>query len=330
MDKKKIFTWKNSIIAFGFLIAALYPPLSGNSYIIHIGLLFFIWSVVASSWNLLNGYCGIISLGNVSFLVLGSYISAILVKQFAISPWLAILLAGVGTSLLVTVLLGFPALRLKGIYIALMTLIFSDTLSPILTQSREITGGRMGLHAVPPFFPGMEKVHAYFLCLLLFLVAHFVIYRVIHSSTGLAFITLRDSEAFAMSIGVNFFNERLKVFAISSFITGIAGGFYIHSLGDISPTTLGIEPFLMGIAMMEFGGIGTFLGPVLGAFVIVFGGEFLRLADTLRLSLVGALICLTILFFPGGAMQLVENLSRIVKNRIAGQRSKKVINNIAP
>ena len=119
-------------------------------------------------------------------------------------------------------------------------------------------------------------------------------------------MALRDSREFATALGVNEYKEKIKVFAISAFLTGIAGGFYVHYLGDISPTTLAIEPFLLTIAMMEMGGIGRFPGAVLGAIIIVFGNEFLRLAGTLRLALLGALICLIILFFPGGLMQLVD------------------------
>jgi len=130
-------------------------------------------------------------------------------------------------------------------------------------------------------------------------------------------MALRDSKDLATSLGVNEFKEKLKVFAISSFLTGIAGGFYVHYLGDISPTTLAIEPFLLTIAMMEIGGIGRFPGAVLGAAIIVFGNEFLRLAGTLRLAILGALICLIILFFPGGLMQLVDWLDqRIARLRI--------------
>ena len=102
---------------------------------------------------------------------------------------------------------------------------------------------------------------------------------------------IRSYYEFATALGVNEYKEKIKVFALVSFLTGITGGFYVHYLGDISPTTLAIEPFLLTIAMMEMGGIGRFPGAVLGAVIIVFGNEFLRLAGTLRLALLGALIC---------------------------------------
>lgn len=278
----------------------------GNTYIMHIFILFFIWSIVASNWNLLMGYAGIFSLGNIGFLAIGGYTSGILAKSYGISPWLCILVGGLASMTLVTFFIGLPALRLSGIYIALLSLIFADSLPSILTQTRKITGGAMGLHDIPPLFPGMERIHAYYIIFVVFLIILFVIHRIIHSSTGLAFMALRDSKEFATALGVNEYKEKIKVFAISAFLTGIAGGFYVHYLGDISPTTLAIEPFLLTIAMMEMGGIGRFPGAVLGAIIIVFGNEFLRLAGTLRLALLGALICLIILFFPGGLMQLVD------------------------
>jgi branched-chain amino acid transport system permease protein len=317
----KQLTWRNVIVALALVFIVLYPLIGGKSYILHLFILFFIWGVVAANWNLLTGYAGISSLGNVGFLAIGGYASGILAKNLGISPWIAIPIGGLVSMVLVTMFLGLPALRLKGIYIALLTLIFADSLPSILTQTREVTGGAMGLHDIPPFFNGMEKTHAYYICFAFFLIAQYIIYHTIHSSTGLAFVALRDSEHFAASVGVNRFKERLKVFALSSFLTGIAGGFYVHSLGDISPTTLAIEPFLLAITMMELGGMGTFFGPILGSAIIVFGSEFLRLAGTLRLSLLGALICVIVLFFPGGLMQLVEQLEHWVRKRIWRKRS---------
>lgn len=314
-------TLRNTVVVLAFMFTALYPLVGGKSYILHLFNLFFIWGIVASSWNLLTGYAGISSLGNVGFLAIGGYVSGILAKNLGLSPWVTIPIGGTASMILVSLLLGLPALRLKGIYIALLTLIFADSLPSVLTQTRDVTGGAMGLHDIPPFFSDLKKIHAYYICFVVFLIVQYVIYRVIHSSTGLAFMALRDAEHFAASLGVNRFKECLKVFALSSFLTGIAGGFYVHSLGDISPATLAIEPFLLSITMMELGGIGTFFGPILGSAIIVFGSEFLRLAGTLRLSLLGALICVVVLLFPGGLMQLIEQSEDWMRRHIGRKRS---------
>lgn len=319
----KKLSWKSTIAILAGLFILLYPMLGASAYMKHLFILFFIWSIVAASWNLLMGYAGINSLGNVGFMAIGGYTSGILAKSLGLSPWISILIGGLVTAALVTVFLGLPALRLSGIYIALLTLIFADSLSSILTQTRAITGGAMGLHEIPGFIPNMEKIHAYYICFVFFLAMLYVIYRIVNSNNGLAFVALRDSEHLAQTLGVNRYKERLKVFAIAAFLTGLAGGFYVHSLGDISPATLGIEPFLLCIAMVELGGVGTFAGPVLGSAVIVFGSEFLRLAGTLRLSMLGLLICVTILFFPGGVMQLVEQVEGWLKERFRKQSASK-------
>jgi branched-chain amino acid transport system permease protein len=316
--------WRTTFLGLVLVFLLVYPLLGASSYLRHLFILFFIWAIVAANWNLLMGYAGINSLGNIGFLAIGGYVSGILAKTFDITPWITIPIGGLVTAILVTVFLGLPALRLSGIYIALLSLIFADTLPSILTQTRDITGGAMGLHEIPPFFPGMDKTGAYYVCLGFFLLILYIVYRIINSSTGLAFVALRDSENFAYCLGVNKFRERLKVFALASFLTGIAGGVYVHALGDISPTTLGIEPFLLAIAMIELGGVGTFAGPILGTAVIVFGNEFLRLAGTLRLTLLGALICITILFYPGGVMQLVRLAEAWVTRFIAKRKQSPV------
>lgn len=328
-----IFSWKKIGIILGLIFIALYPLLHGDTYVMHIFILFFIWALVASNWNLLMGYAGIFSLGNIGYFAIGGYASGILAKTFGWSPWICIFLGGLVSMALVTFFVGLPALRLSGIYIALLSLIFADTLPTILTQTRSISGGAMGLHDIPPLFEGITRFQSYYINFVLFLVILTIIYKIIHSSTGLAFVALRDSKDFARALGVNEYTEKIKVFAYVSFLTGVTGGFYVHYLGDISPTTLGIEPFLLTIAMMEMGGIGRFPGAVLGAVIIVFGNEFLRLAGTFRLALLGALICAIILFFPGGLMQFIDwidgRVARIFKKDVQLQSGKTASGKIA-
>ena len=156
--------WKNIGIVLALVFIALYPLVHGDRYIMHIMILFFIWAVVASNWNLLMGVAGIPSLGNIGFLAVGGYTSGILAKTFGLSPWICIFLGGLAAMALVTLLVGLPALRLSGIYIALLSLIFADSLPTVLTQTRSITGGAMGLHDIPLFFPGATRVQSYYIC----------------------------------------------------------------------------------------------------------------------------------------------------------------------
>lgn len=305
-----------AVAAVAFLVAL--PYLGASRFMLHVAGLTFIWMVVASYWNLLNGYAGILSLGNLGFFALGAYISSVLAKELGISPWITIWIGAAATMGIVTVLVGLPVLRLRGIYIALLTLVFADALPSIVTILRQWTGGGTGLLGIPEFLPNLEKWQSYYITLGFAVIAMIVLYRIVHGTTGMVFVALRDSEDFAVALGVSRFRQGLKVFAISAFVTGLAGGFFAHTLGQISPGMLGIDQFLTVVAMWLLGGAGTFLGPILGAVVVTVGNEYLRVAGSLRLGLLGGLIVLTVLVFPGGIMQLVDRGVAIV-TRLAGR-----------
>ena len=294
------------VVAAVFLLAA-WPYLGASRFALHLGALFFICAVVASYWNLLNAVAGILSLGNMGFMALGAYTSAVLAKELGLSPWITMFMGATVTMILVTLFLGLPVLRLRGIYIALLTLVFADALPSVITILRDWTGGGIGLLGIPELLGDLKKWQAYYFAFAFFLVAHIALYRVLKGKTGLAFVALRDSEDFAVALGIDRFREGVKVFAISAFVTGFAGGMFAHILGQISPGLLGIEQFLMVIAMWLLGGAGTFFGPIFGAAIITFGGEYLRTSGTLRLGLLGGLIALIVLFYPGGLVQLLES-----------------------
>lgn len=299
------------------LLLAAWPYMGASRFSLHLGALFFVWAVVASYWNLLNAVAGILSLGNMGFMALGAYTSAVLAKELGLSPWITMFIGATVTMVLVTVVLGLPVLRLRGIYIALLTLVFADALPSIITIARRWTGGGIGLLGIPTLLDDLQKWQAYYFAFAFFLIAHVALYAVLRGKTGLAFVALRDSENFAVALGVDRFREGVKVFAISAFVTGFAGGMFAHMLGQISPGLLGIEQFLMVIAMWLLGGAGTFFGPILGAAIITFGGEYLRTSGTLRLGLLGGLIMVTVLFYPGGIVQLLESARRGLRTALA-------------
>lgn len=309
------------LAAIGAFLAA-WPYLGADRFVLHVAGLTLVWAVVASYWNLTNGFAGITSLGNMGFFAIGAYTSAVLAKELGLTPWVTMPLGALVTTALVTVLVGLPVLRLRGIYIALLTLAFADALPSVITIFRTWTGGGIGLLGIPELLEDLEKWQAYYFALAFFVVAQVTLLLVVRGAPGLAFVALRDSEAFAQALGVDRFKEGLRVFAISAFFTGFAGALYAHLLGQISPAMLGIEQFLMVISMWMLGGAGTLLGPVLGAAIITFGNEYLRVAGSLRLGLLGLAIVVTVLFFPGGIMQLLGGARRaLARSRGSGRAS---------
>ena len=310
---RKVFNWRKVAILAILTGIAVLPLFTQSPYILHLFNVFFIWSIVVSNWNLIMGYAGIWSMANVAFLVIGCYASALLSLYAGLPPVVCIPLGGFITMLVAILFVGLPSLRLRGIYIALLSMIFANMLLDVLKITRRITGGSIGLPEIAPLFGGITLLQSYYINFSGFIILLLMVYWIIRSKSGLAFMALRDANEMARALGVNEYKEKLKVFALSSFMTGIAGGLYVHYTRIASPDLLYISTFLMAIAMMVVGGMGRFPGGVIGAALFVFGGEWLRLFGIVRLTIMGGLICIFILFFPGGIMELIESIA----NRIS-------------
>lgn len=171
-------------------------------------------------------------------------------------------------------------------------------------------------------WPGMERIHAYYLIFAVFLVILVIIHRIVHSNTGLAFQAMRDDEELALSLGVNLYFEKIKVFAVCSFFTGVMGGVYVHYLSSISPATNSLESFMLAMCMIFLGGLGRFPGAVIGALFLTFTNEFLQLTGTLRPLLIGGIICVLILYLPKGFMQIVDWIDRKIGKRSSNSPMK--------
>ncbi|HHY95154.1 MAG TPA: branched-chain amino acid ABC transporter permease [Firmicutes bacterium] len=301
------------LLVIVLLLGVLPLPLGDSRYAIHLTIMAMIWSVVASSWDLLLGYAGIFSIGQVAIFTCGAYGSAMLTMHLHVSSWLGMamgaLVAGV-----IGILIGLPCLRLKGIYVALLTLAFFEALGPLLTVGRSLgTGGKGGLFPIPPLtigsfhFSSDNLLPWYYVALAIFSGCLYALLRVIHSSFGLAFTALRDAEPLAESLGVNRYAVELAVTGFSSAMAGLAGGFYAHYVSMISPRILGLDTFLFLLIMIIVGGVGRFPGSVLGAFTITFLDDLLRQFETYRLLILGGLLVLLIIMMPGGLMGLADS-----------------------
>ena len=332
------------LIVFYLILSAFPIFLHGNLHVMNILILCFIWGVVAAAWDLIMGFAGIFTFGQVAFYVIGAYGSAILTRAFGISPWLGILAGGLITAI-IGILVGLPCLRLKGSYIALVTFAVHMILEPFLKSDpgRAIgTGGPQGILSIPPLklfgytYNTMELVPWFYTVFFISFISLFVIYKIIHSNWGLAFIAVRDSEVFARSIGINDFKYKLMVFGISSFLTGMIGAVYAHYVGMLSTRLLGLDLFLILMVMLVLGGMGRFPGALIGAFIAIFISEELRPLETYRNVVFGAMVVLLVIFMPQGITGLlfpvdgsgpIEHVKRLFKqkNNKAGEETGKKI-----
>jgi branched-chain amino acid transport system permease protein len=287
-----------------------------NLYIMHILILCLIYGVVAVGWDFMMGYAGIFTFGQFAFFAIGAYTSGMLTLHAGISPPLGILLAGL-VAAGVGILIGLPCLRLKGAYIALVTFALHLILTPLINSDlgRAIgTGGTVGLLNIPPLAAGFSvaaKVPWYYTLLGVAFLSFFIVYKISHSSIGLAFVSLRDSESLAKSLGVDAYKHKLMVFGISSFLTGMIGAFYAHYTGIVSTRILGLDIFLMVMVMLVIGGMGRFPGAAIGAFIVTFLNEALRPLGEYRLFIFGAIVVAVIVLLPEGLMGVLFPTGRV-------------------
>lgn len=307
-----------TILAVTYGLIGIMPLFVGDSVIImRILTMILIWSIVASCWDVIMGFAGIFSFGQVAFFVIGAYSSAILSVSLNVPPVVAMLMAGMITAM-VGVLVGLPCIKLAGPYIALVTFAFHMALKPFFSGplGKAIgSGGSRGILSVPPIkifgmaFSSAELVPFFYLALFLTLICSGVIVAILKSYWGTAFLALKDSENFATSLGISAFKYKLMVFAITSFITGLFGALYAHYVGMLSTKMLSMDVFTILMIMMVIGGIGKYPGVVVGAVITVTINQLLAPLGMYRPLIMGAMVVILVLFLRDGVIGLAQKIS---------------------
>jgi branched-chain amino acid transport system permease protein len=306
--------------AIAVLLPWLITRLDGGGFILHLVILFFGWGIVVQCWNLIMGVSGIYSFGQVALFAIGGWTTAVLATHLGWTPWVSIWFAPV-TAAIASLIIGIPTLRLRGIYVVLLTLAFHELLRNFTTTGpRFISGGGYGLKDVPKlgfdtwFGGGMDKILYYYVGLLFFGVTTYAIWRILHSPIGTAFRALRDSETYAVSRGVAPFRFKLFLFAFSAIFTGLAGGFLTHYQGSISPSLFNFGTLINLLAMIVLGGWGSFWGPIIGTGILTILPEVLRSVKTYRNLSLGLALAIIVVFSPQGLGPLVAKKVRDIRD----------------
>jgi branched-chain amino acid transport system permease protein len=272
------------------LLAALAAfPLFASSYLTYTVNLMAINVIVALGLNLLVGYTGQISLGHGGFFAIGAYATLALITQAGWPFLLALPAAGL-ISAVFGFLLGLPALRLEGPYLAIATLGFGLTITQILGRL-EFFGGHMGLQAPPLVVAGLEvgsDFGRYWVIMPICVLLTWTLRNLTKTRVGRAFVALRDSDIAAECIGVNLTYYKTLAFAVSAFYTGVAGGLMAFVLGFINPHTFNVMVSILFLAMVVVGGLGSVLGSVMGAVLITWLQQ--ELAGIQEMPLVGPML----------------------------------------
>jgi branched-chain amino acid transport system permease protein len=299
---------KKYAIPLLFVILALFPPFFLSQYWLHVVIISLFYAMMAASWNLIAGYTGQISFAHAAFSGVGAYASGMLAVNLGVAPWLGVLI-GTGVAAFLGIGLGYLCIRMGGIYLSLTTLGFSEILRIVITNEDKWTRGTMGLQ-VPGFFPVYSKTSTYYLFLGVTVLFLILIYRIIHSEMGIAFRAVLNDELAASSSGINTIRVRVLAFTLSSAMAGLAGGLYGHYLMLITPDIPSLGQMFLVLAMAVIGGMGSFAGPILGAFALEILSEYIRIYGEYHVLLFGLIALAMARFAPEGVMGLLRKGGR--------------------
>lgn len=309
---KKLPVNKYSIGALLILIM-LVPLIVRVDYYMHIIITIGMYIILTLSLNLVTGYAGQFSMGHAAFYGIGAYIAALLMLNYSMPFWIAIIVSSVLTAVS-GFFLGLPALRLQGDYLGIVTLGFGEIVRLIFINWVSVTRGPMGLPGIPSptigSFVFMTKTPYYYTIVVLCLLTILVFRRLTNSRFGLGLITVREDEIAASAIGINTVRVKLISFVIGAFFAGMTGGFFASYISFISPDSFMYIDSITILAMVVLGGMGNLFGSIIGAIVLVIAPELLRFLMDYRMILYGLMMVILMIYKPEGFW----GISKRIKN----------------
>lgn len=272
---------------------------------------------IASAGVWLTFYIGRINIGQGAYALMGGYVSAILVVRYGLSFWLTLPLAGLFCAA-ISVLIGVPILRLRGVYFAMVTLVLTEV-TRLTALALPITGGAKGMTSIPP--PGRiglggltlvpdfatltnARFAFYELAVLLMVLCFAGMYRLVHSRIGRLCQSLQQNEELASSIGVNIASLRVIAYAISSFLGGLSGAIFAGISQSVYPSSFTVNDSVNFMLNCFLGGLGYVFGPIIGTFALYFGWDLLFTAGQYQLLIFSSALILFMLVLPNGLLSL--------------------------
>jgi branched-chain amino acid transport system permease protein len=315
-----------AIAGIGFAVILPFLPFSSR-YVVDVATTVLIYVMLGWGLNVVVGLAGLLDLGYVAFYAVGAYSFALLARDFGFTFWEALPLAGAFAATM-GIILGFPVLRLRGDYLAIVTLGFGEIIRIILLNWWQVTGGPNGIGSIPrPSFFGMpfqrnapegvttfhqffgvdfspehRVIFLYFVILALALITNFFTLRIRRLPVGRAWEALREDEIACRALGINATNTKLSAFAIGAMFGGFAGAFFATRQGFISPESFTFIESAIILAIVVLGGMGSQTGVVLAAVVLVTLPEFGRQFAEFRMLIFGAAMIAIMVWRPRGLL----------------------------
>ena len=274
---------------------------------------------IGSAGVWLTFYIGRINIGQGAYALMGGYVSAVLMTKVRVSFWLTLPLAGLFCAC-ISVLIGLPILRLRGVYFAMITLVLTEV-TRLAALAMPLTNGAKGITSIPlpgslklfgitliPDFSTMEnpKLGFYFLAVTLMVLSYLVLWRIVNSRLGHLCRSLQQNEELAASIGVNTAYLRVLTYAISSFFGGLAGAVFVAISQSIYPSSFAVADSVNFMLYCFVGGLGYVMGPMLGTFLLYFGWDLLSIAKQYQLLVYSSAMITMMLVLPNGVLSLFD------------------------
>ena len=304
--KGEILAIPGRVIALVFFLALFAAPLvMQDPYYLRIITLATIFALFAASWDVLSGFTGQINLGHALFFGVSGYMAALLNTHFNLPPWVTIP-TGAVTGVAVGLIAGMPALRLRGLYLGLVTLTFPLILLGIFYTFPEFTGGELGISGVERL--SFSRNVCYYVVVIVFTISAFIMWKFTDAGSkvfrvGLILHAIREDEIAARASGISTTTYKFLAFAVSGFFAGIAGGMYVHYMRIAAPSMLDMVFSFQAILWTIFGGVATIYGAVAGVFILFPLLELLSLTawgEEMRFVIFTVILILTLLFMPEG------------------------------
>lgn len=296
-------------IGLALVVALAFLPLFTNAYVQYIVNLILVYVIIGIGLNFLLGYAGQFAFAHAALMGVGAYTVALLTYKLGLSFWLALPAAGI-VAALVGLLAALPAMRMKRVYLALVTLAFAELVLWVLIHWKAVTQGTDGVRVRPPVLFGYSirgDDNIFYLLLIATVILYVVGQRIVESRFGRSFVAIRENEIVAQCAGINIAWTKALVFGLSAFYAGIGGGLFAVTLGYIVPESFGLFQLVVHFSIVVIGGLISMFGSVIGAVVLTALPELLRDFQALQEIIYGVLLVVFIVFMPMGIAGLAKS-----------------------
>jgi branched-chain amino acid transport system permease protein len=301
-----------AIIIAVVLVVLIVLPQVTSEYITYVAVLAMLYAVLAGSYDILTGYTGPLTFCHGAFYGIGAYTSALLTLKAGLPFWVAFPLSG-AMVFVFAVIIGYPGLRLRGHYFAVTTFFFAHFMYLVILNSIGLTNGPMGLGGIKPpegflgiSFSGLKA--SYYLIFIYGVIVIVGLWLFIRSGIGKLLVTIRENEELSEAIGVNTAFYKVLAFSIGAGVAGLTGSLFAHFFRLLHPTTFAWMTSEMVVIMSLVGGLGTLIGPIIGAGIVTLILELMRFAPELRMIIWSVALIAVLMIEPKGLMGLVRRI----------------------